>query len=85
MDKTKMKKLLKYIKRNKKITEKVIELSPYKWVTFTSNHNTTYLEPNCTYVVLKEGDGWYYFKFGEKIIRYPKFYFEDFTFFSSEE
>lgn len=55
-----------------------------KWVTFTSNHNTTYLEPNWSYPVFKEEGKWYYFKFGGKIIKYPKHYFEDYVHINDE-
>jgi len=51
-------------------------------VRFTSNHNTTYLVPNWTYPVFKEGGKWYYFKFGDKLIKYPKDYFEDYVYIS---
>ena len=38
-------------------------------------HQTAYLKYKNSYEVVKEDDKWYYFNFGDKLIKYPKFYF----------
>lgn len=76
------KKILSYFDLTKNNRKKLYQKN--KWVTFTSNHNTTYLEPNWSYPVFKEEGKWYYFKFGDKLIKYPKDYFEDYIYFSGD-
>ena len=38
-------------------------------------YNTTYLKYKHNYEVESEDDNWYYFKFEDELVKYPKFYF----------
>jgi len=38
-------------------------------------HQTTYLKYKHNYEVESEDNNWYYFKFADELIKYPKFYF----------
>lgn len=76
-----IKKIISKIKNTNKV-KKEDTYQTNKWVTFTSNHNTTYLEPNWSYPVFKEEGKWYYFKFGDKLIKYPKDYFDNYVYIS---
>ena len=48
-----------------------------KWVTFVLTHQTSYLKTGWSYLTQKEDDGWYWFDFDGKMVKYPKFYFVD--------
>ena len=46
-----------------------------KRVKYILNHKTTYLAFKHNYEVESEDEKFYYFKFGDALIKYPKFYF----------
>ena len=46
-----------------------------KRVKYILNHKTTYLAFKHNYEVESEDENFYYFKFGDDLIKYPKFYF----------
>ena len=48
-----------------------------KWVSFVLTHQTSYLKTGWSYLTQKEDDGWYWFDFDGKTVKYPKFYFVD--------
>ena len=50
-------------------------MSAKKRVKCINEYKTTYLKYKHNYEVEAEDKNWYYFKFGEKLIKYPKSYF----------
>lgn len=69
-------KIMGTVLQNKKKTKENVN-SKQKWVTFVLTHQTSYLKTGWSYLTQKEDDGWYWFDFDGKMIKYPKFYFVD--------
>lgn len=46
-----------------------------KIAKFILDHNTSYLKKGYNYPITKEDEKYYFFNFGGKLIKYPKFYF----------
>ena len=46
-----------------------------KRVKYILNHKTTYLAFKHNYEVESEDENFFYFKFGDELVKYPKFYF----------
>ena len=70
------KKIMGLVFPNEKKTKENVN-NKQKCVTFILTHQTSYLKTGWSYLTQKEYDGWYWFDFDGKTIKYPKFYFVD--------